>query len=193
MPINIGNSGNRTVAVATIGVGGANHTVVNGWIGVGGANHLFYTSFAPVTHTYTSGSGNETVPIGAQSLTIVLGGSGGGGAGGQTVGGNGYRGGGGGGSVISYTIAIAYADWGGTIPYAVGPGGVGGTANNAGTNGTDTTTTGTLTNGSVGVTASGAQGGQLSVGGAYGATSGPGGSTSYAGTWVPTTLWWRRW
>src|SRR5882724_6281968 len=50
--------------------GGAYHPWQGGWVYEAGSWHQFYTACVPVTHTYTSGSGNESVPASVASLTI---------------------------------------------------------------------------------------------------------------------------
>jgi hypothetical protein len=124
-------------------------------------------NFTPVTNTYTSGSGNETVPTNASSVTITVVGAGGtGGSSYVDFGSDIYNSGGGGGGAGYSTItrAVASGDWGTTIAYSVGTSG-----------GVDSTTTGSLAAGAVSLTGGG--------GGAGGsADSGSGGTGGTAGT-----------
>lgn len=97
--------------------------------------------FTPVTHTFNSGSGVETVPFGATNVTIKVGGAGCGGSTAITNGG----GGGGGGLAESDNIACSGTQ---TLNYSVGVGGVGGNgsgANVGNPGGNSTVTSGTLT------------------------------------------------
>ena len=134
--------------------------------------------FTPVTNTYTSGSGNETVPSGATSLTLTVVGAGG-------YGGGSYSdfvsdvynsgGGGGGAGYSTITRAVASGDWSTTIAYSVGAFG-----------GVSSTTTGSIAAGAVSLTGGGggngtsADSGSGGVGGAGGSASG--GSTNTSGS-----------
>lgn len=100
--------------------------------------------FVAVTHTYSSGSGNETVPVGASHLTVtVISGSSAGGANG---------GGAGGGAQGISTVTVARADWGGTVAYVVGAKGTG-VMDDAGNDGGTSSATGTLASGSIAMSA----------------------------------------
>jgi len=134
--------------------------------------------FTPVTNTYTTGSGNETVPTNASSLTLTVVGAGGGGGGSYTdFGSDIYNSGGGGGGAGYSTItrSVASGDWATTIAYSVGT-----------TSAISSTTTGSLTAGAVSLTGGGgssgtsADSGNAGAGGAGGSASG--GSTNTSGS-----------
>ena len=81
------------------------------------------TSFAPVTHIYTSGSAaTETIPAGASQVVEEVCGAGGGGGSHSGVSGAG----GGSGGYVKATLALTSANWGQTFIYTVAPGGAGG-------------------------------------------------------------------
>jgi hypothetical protein len=135
-------------------------------------------NFTPVTNTYTSGSGNETVPTGASSLTLTVVGAGGTGGSSYTDSGSDiYNSGGGGGGAGYSTItrAVASGDWSTTVAYSVGTSG-----------GVSSTTTGSLAAGSVSLTGGGggAGGSADSGSGGAGGTGGTasGGSTNTSGS-----------
>ena len=135
-------------------------------------------NFTPVTNTYTSGSGNETVPTGASSLTLTVVGAGGtGGSSYSDFVGDVYNSGGGGGGAGYSTItrAVALGDWSTTVAYSVGTSG-----------GVSSTTTGSLAAGSVSLTGGGggAGGSADSGSGGAGGTGGTasGGSTNTSGS-----------
>lgn len=92
--------------------------------------------FTPVTNTYNSGSGTETIPTGASQLVIEVwqGGAGGGGDSYGNVGG-----GGGAGAYAKKTLSLTSADYGKTFTYSVGAGGAGGTLTGSGGVGGDST------------------------------------------------------
>jgi hypothetical protein len=125
--------------------------------------------FAPVTNTYTSGSGTETVPTGASQCVIT---AWGGGACGAGVTGHGIPGGGGGAQSIK-TIAVTGGD---TLSYSVAAYELGTGSSLAGT-GNPSTVTGTVAGGAVNMTANGGAG---SLGGAAsgGDTNTSGGNAS---------------
>jgi len=135
-------------------------------------------NFTPVTNTYTTGAGNETVPTSASSVTITVVGAGGGGGNSYTDPGPGdYNSGGGGGGAGFSTItrAVASGDWATTIAYSVGT-----------TAAISSTTTGSLVAGSVSLTGGGggngdnANSGSGGAGGVGGTASG--GSTNTSGS-----------
>ena len=135
-------------------------------------------NFTPVTNTYTTGAGNETVPTSASSVTITVVGAGGSGGGSYTDFGSDIYNSGGGGGGAGYSIitrAVASGDWGTTIAYSVGTSG-----------GVSSTTTGSLVAGSVSLTGGGggnggsADSGSGGAGGSGGTASG--GSTNTSGS-----------
>ena len=155
---------------------------INGAIPSSGAISVskFYgsTKFTAVTHTYTSGSANETVPAGAQSVTITVVGAGGGGGTSYTdFGSDIYNsaGGGGGAGYSTITRAVASGDWNTTIAYSVAP-----------SSGYSSTTNGSLAAGAVSLTGgggsngSGADANNAGAGGNGGTASG--GSTNISGS-----------
>lgn len=119
------------------------------------------STFIPITNTYDSGSGTETVPEGARFCTIIAQGAGGGGGLRVTVarlaGGTGGKGG----KVTKNIFAVTPGD---TISYSVGslgsgaliPGGDGDTGGNT------TVNSGTGSFSSINITASGGGGGSSS-------------------------------
>lgn len=129
------------------------------------------TNFIPFNQKFTSGSGNVTVPVGAQHLTITV--VGGGGKGGQGWDGTDPGGGGGGGSggISMVTRALVPGDAGTSIAYVVGPG------STSGAQGSTSSTTGSVASGSLDLAASG---GFQGVGGNPGGGAG-GGAGSPAG------------
>jgi hypothetical protein len=89
------------------------------------SNTVTMNVFAPVKHTYTTaGTYTETIPVGAKSLYMEVGGSGGGGDVGYGAVGNPIHGGGGGaGGFCSRTIAVSQSNWGQTFTVSVGAAG----------------------------------------------------------------------
>jgi len=129
--------------------------------------------FTPVTNTYTSGSGNETVPSGATSLTLTVVGAGGSGGSSYTDFGSDIYNSGGGGGGAGYSIitrAVASGDWSTTIAYSVGTSG-----------GVSSTTTGSLSAGAVSLTGGGGNSG-TSAGPSSGGDGGTGGTASGGST-----------
>lgn len=148
--------------------------------------------FTPVTNTYNSGSGSETVPTGATSLTVYCVGAG-------NNGGSGFNGGdldqyggggGGGGGTATKTVSISSGQWGSSISWAVGAANGGNSsvsgisislAGNGGSNGTS------ASSGQVGIGGNGgsASGGDSNVTGDAGSNGdsfgngGAGGTSSY--------------
>ena len=125
------------------------------------------TAFTPVTNTYTSGSGNETVPSGASSLTLTVVGAGGSGGSSYTDFGSDVYNSGGGGGGAGYSIitrSVVSGDWSTTIAYSVGTSG-----------GVSSTTTGSLSAGAVSLTGGGGGNGTS-------ADSGSGGGGGTGGT-----------
>lgn len=120
-------------------------------------------SFVPVNHTYTSGSGNETIPNGAIQVVITVDGAGGGGAC-LNAGGNG--------GLSIKTLAISPSDWGLNLTYLVGTGGSGGSTTNGGTDGTASTSTGTIAAGSFSLAGNGGGHGRTAGAGTPGTASG---------------------
>src|SRR6185437_11825202 len=146
---------------------------------------LSYTAFAPVLHTYSSGSGTETVPAGANTVVIEVWGGGGGGEGGDTSDHTFFYGQGGDSGTYcrsSYTCAP-----GQTLRYSVGTGGTGGTGGNFGPPGSGTASS--VSSGSLGITTMSSPGGNTEgspSGGnqantAFNAGSIPGGGAAIAG------------
>lgn len=138
--------------------------------------------------TYTSGSGNFTVPIGIFSITYSIVGGGGGGSGGYQIGGvnNNYTfgdlvggAGGGAGRILNVTLAVTPGQ---VIAYSVGAGGAnsGGPGLQAGVaGGTTTFSSSTATGGGRGNSYSGSGGGGNPADrtGGTGAAGSPGGFT----------------
>jgi hypothetical protein len=144
-------------------------TTVDGGVTTFNERQFSITVQAPVVVSYTSGSGNFSVPSGVTAVDVLV--VAGGGAGGQGIPNNVSVGAGGAGGLIfrpGFTVTP-----GGSIPYSVGGGGVG-APSNAHTNGTDTTF-GTLT--AVGGGKGGVWDGQPGVSGG----SGGGGSSGQEG------------
>lgn len=115
------------------------------------------SSVAPylgTSRTYTSGSGTETVPVGATSCVITAWGGGQGG-GFATVGAS--MEGGGSGGYVKLTIAVLGSQ---TMTYAVGTGGAGESSqsNGYGVAGGSTTVSGTVFGGTVNIAAGGGTG-----------------------------------
>lgn len=119
------------------------------------------TPFTPVTNTYNSGSGTETIPTGANQVVIEA--WGGGGNGGPYTG---FQpgGGGGGGAYVKKTFTLNASNWGQTFNYAVGA------AVNAST--VSQNTFGTVVSLNAGAGASGQPGGMGGNPGAGGTASG---------------------
>lgn len=145
---------------------------------IGIRNFYGTTKFTPVTNTYTTGSGNETVPTGATSLTLTVVGAGGSGGASYTDSPSDIYNSGGGGGGAGYSIitrAVASGDWSTTIAYSVGTSG-----------GVSSTTTGSLSAGAVSLTGGGggngtsADSGSGGAGGSGGTASG--GSTNTSGS-----------
>ena len=125
-------------------------------------------SLAGASYTsYTSGSGNYTVPAGVTSINYLVV------AGGGGAGGNAFNGGGGGGGVLAGSMSVTPGQ---TIAYSVGAGGAGGSGGTNGSNGSNSTL-GSLTaigGGAGGSTANGAGSSGGSGGGGAGGSSGTG-------------------
>jgi len=143
------------------------------------ANGTISCTFTPVLHTYTSGSGTETIPSGAANVTIEVWAAGGGGGGrsGSVCFGTAGPGGGSGSSGRSTYSVAALGGAGSTFNYSVGAGGAGIIANGGGSGGTgvaSSVTAGTVT----GFTAMTTNGGH----GAPNVGAGPGGAGGAAGT-----------
>ena len=132
--------------------------------------------FSPVTNTYTTGSGTETVPSGASTVTIsIWGGGGSGGITGALV--TNVAGGGGGGGYSSKVVSVS---GGQTFSYSVGAGGTGVSANsNSATHTGNSGGSSTVSGSSVSMTATGGLGGGSSGGSGGGAS---GGTTNTSGT-----------
>lgn len=135
--------------------GPASSVDITGDAGSGGGG-----GFSPVTNQYDSGSFDETVPVGATSVTIRVYGPGGGNGADNPV----STGGGGGGYSEKTAIAIVSGDWGTTLSWGAGTGGAAGYYNvNDGNIDGETPggsfVTATLTNWSGSMTADGGQGG----------------------------------
>lgn len=113
----------QATATGTLSVAWAQHTsnITPSVIGPGSWLRLTRLSattgsFTPVTNIYNGGTGSETIPLGASTLTMEgIGGGGGGGQDSGTFGG----GGGGGGSYFKYVINVSAAS-GQTINFSVG-------------------------------------------------------------------------
>lgn len=173
-------------------VAGTWQPVAQAYEKVTGVWQLVYSALAPVTYTFTSGSGNQAIPAGCTSVTVQAIGYG-------NNGGNSYNdgislffwgGGGGGGGGSSVTRAVAAGDWGGNVAYSVAP--------NAGSN---TTASASLVSGAFAITANpgvfggdasafgdgtggaggGASGGDVNTPGDAGASGGSGGIGGNAG------------
>lgn len=128
------------------------------------------TSGGAVTHTYTSGSGTETVPAGKTSVRIRV--WGGGQAGNRdAAGGNPY--GGGGGGFSERTIAVVA---GNTLSYSVAASRAGRSTDGQGANGNASSVTGTVSGGSVNMVANGGTNnlGGTATGGTTNTTGGAG-------------------
>ena len=87
------------------------------------------SSFTPVTRTYTSGSGTETIPTGASQVVIEVWGAGGSGGRGSTLCVSIYGGGGGSGGYVKKTFSLTSGNAGQTFNYSVGTGGAPNTGN----------------------------------------------------------------
>lgn len=164
----------------------------SGYVTSAVASATYTITAAPVVHSYTSGSGTETVPSGGYTQVVIE--VKGGGAGpSQTGFTDAYANGGGGGG---YSRSVYSVTAGQTINYSVGS--VGGTnLNSNGTQGgASSVTSGTLSitamtangglgaaNNGVGGTASG--GNQANITGASGTNGGPGGAST-AGVYFDT-------
>jgi hypothetical protein len=81
------------------------------------------SSATGLTHSYSSGTGTETIPSGYNTLTIEAWGPGGGGNTGVFVGGNGAGGGGGGAGGYCRTVIAVTGLAGDTVNWSVGAGG----------------------------------------------------------------------
>lgn len=135
-------------------------------------NPYIFTAFTPVTNDYTSGSGNETIPSGATSVTITADGGGTGGGRSSAIGANDATGGPGGGRAV-LTRAVLVGEWGTTLAYAVGAGGASSAVRGIdGTAGGASTVTGTLNGGAISISA-----GQFTVTGGDTNTAGSAGTT----------------
>jgi hypothetical protein len=144
-----------------------------GGAAIGGATAAAdLTSSGAVTHTYTGGSGTETVPAGKTSVRIRV--RGGGQAGSRDADG-GEPGGGGGGGFCERTIAVVA---GNTLSYSVGASKLGRSTDGVGATGNASSVTGTVSGGSVSMTANGgaAGAGGTATGGTTNTTGGAGGS-----------------
>ncbi len=131
--------------------------------------------FAAFTDTYDKGSGNETVPTNATSLTVkVWGGGGAGGA--STV--SSY--GGASGGYSDKTVAIAAGDWGVLIPYVVGRGATGGVGVGGDAVASSVGAFTVVAGGPFTLTANGGTGGTGAGGGTPGTASGGGTNTTGA-------------
>ena len=181
-------TGSNPISLSEYYAGGATGYVPAGTTGINGAIpssvaisvSKFYGSikFTPVTNTFTSGSGNVSIPYGAQSVTITVVGAGGYGGNSYTDTGSDYYSSGGGGGGAGYsrkTIAVAYGDWPGTIAYSVGSYG-----------GQSSTSSGTLAAGAISITATGGDAGtsgdQYSAGSGGSGGSGSGGDINLNGS-----------
>jgi YD repeat-containing protein len=130
------------------------------------------TVAAPVTHTYTSGSGTETVPSGVSTVTITM--WSGGAAGGRDNSDGG--GGGGGGCQAVQTISVTP---GNTFSYSVAAGAGGRSTNGTGQSGAASSVSGSVSGGTVSLSTSAvATGGQITNGRGTGATCSGGTDTS---------------
>jgi len=155
MTISVGKSGAyKTVNSLWVGASGAWKSVRQGWVGAGGAWKLFYTAFTPVTHAYGAGSGSETIPSNASQVVITAKGAGSGGN---------YNNAGVAGDETITTLAISSSDWGGTLSYSAGAGGLGKT-NTSRAPGGSSTITGTLASGSKSILAKGGLSGDTDAG-----------------------------
>jgi hypothetical protein len=155
------------------GLDAFNYTATNS-VGTSPPATASLTVFAPVTHTYTSGTNvTETVPTNAHQVVITADGGGGGGV--CMAGGGGA---GGGSGEASKTIAVTGGD---TLLYTVGVAGTGtvGCAGSA-TGGGATTVSGAVTGGSVNMSAHGGAAAQSTTGGTGGTATG--GATNIAGS-----------
>jgi len=111
---------------------------------VGSGTITLTQNITSLIHVYTSGSGTETIPVGATNMTMEAWGGGGSGGGGGSAG-HGGSGGAGGGYTITSNFSVSSQN-GNTLTYSVGAGvaGVGGGFN--GNNGNPTTVNaGTIT------------------------------------------------
>jgi hypothetical protein len=127
--------------------------------------------FTPVTHSYnTAGSGNETIPVGASTVTIeAFGGPGGGNAGSGTGCGVARGPQGGSGGYVLSVLNVSTAN-GQTINFTVGQ--LGGTGGTAGTASTVSSGSYSLTTMTAGGGAGGGAGGSSGTGGAGGTAAG---------------------
>lgn len=125
----------------------------------------------------TPGSGTVTIPTGARILIARAWGPGGGGGRGSLEGSN--IGGGGGGAAAKKTVRIRDSDWGQTISYNVGTGGLGRTGGGGnGLAGDATTVTASGLSFALGLSAGSGQGGTTAAGGAGGTAAGGDTNTS---------------
>lgn len=136
-------------------------------------------SFSPVTHTYTSGSGSETVPSGATGVTITV--IGGGGGSGWAIGSNG-AGGGAGGTCI-HIASVDSSEWGTTLGYAAGAAGSNETfqTGNDSTDGQPSVVTGTIGLASISLSGNGGGSTNTNTAGGTGGTASGGNSANNTG------------
>ncbi len=125
--------------------------------------------FTPVTHSYsTPGAGNETIPVGASTVTIEVWGASGGGNKGSGSGCGATKGPGGGGGGYALTVGNVASANGQTINYSIGTLGI--AAGGAGTASTVSTGTFSLPT----MTGNGGSGGGAGGGGGLGGAGGTG-------------------
>jgi len=134
------------------------------------ANGTIALGIFGVTHTYTSGSGTETVPSGASFLEIILDGAGG--SGGDDLGLG--TGGGGGGAGEAHSVGISVSG-GQTLTYILGAPGAGSSGGNGNSGGASSVTGNGALSSTVSMSVAGAGPG-LSNGVAGGGTIGAGGN-----------------
>lgn len=162
--------GNKTVTDIQVGTSGGNRTVLQGYVGTAGGNKLFHNLFAGSSSDYFSGSGSEVVPLGAQSVTIIVNGGGGGGNVGTNYPGNNGGGGGGGAGYAAGTFPVGAGDWGTTLTWLCGAAGAAG--NPVGSDGGLSQAYGSLNGVGINVYAYGGTGGNYTNGGAGGGAGG---------------------
>lgn len=153
----------------------------NGYVWNGSAWVPFFSSFSPVTYTFTTaGTSSVNVPTGATQIIVECIGGGGEGGRGETDPSTEYGGSGGGGAYVKITKTLTSGDAGKTVNYTVGAGGTGGTLD--GNNGvaSSSTTTG-FSFGNYSISAGGGGGGFYLGNGGSGGT-GSGGDTDTPGT-----------
>lgn len=137
-----------TFTVPNLSTDGARQIVVtNPAGGTGSASFTFYAPRAAETATYTSGSGNYTIPVWCNKVDVVCcGGGQGGGPGTGGVTGRGGQKGSWSGATVTRGSGVTWATT--TLAYAVGAGGARGAAGtwpNPGANGSNSTAAGTVT------------------------------------------------